>query len=43
MGQIIHPIKEAVAGKCQVQALSKIGGEIHTPEEVLQALEGVVV
>ncbi len=42
MGQIIHPIKEAVAGKCQVQALSKIGGEIHTPEEVLQALEGLL-
>jgi len=40
-GQMIHPIREAVAGKCEVRSLSKIGGEIHTPGEILAALEGV--
>lgn len=42
MGQAIHPIKEAVAGRCDVQPLSKIGGELHTPAEILNALERLI-
>jgi 2-oxoglutarate ferredoxin oxidoreductase subunit alpha len=39
LGQIVHPIREAVAGRCRVTLLDKIGGELHTPAEVLAALE----
>lgn len=39
LGQMIHPIREAVAGRCEVHPLSKIGGEIHTPDDILQGLE----
>jgi 2-oxoglutarate ferredoxin oxidoreductase subunit alpha len=42
LGQIIHPIREAVSGTCNVISLPKIGGEIHTPGEILDALEKVV-
>jgi 2-oxoglutarate ferredoxin oxidoreductase subunit alpha len=39
MGQIVHPIREAVAGRCPVVSLPKIGGALHTPAELVQALE----
>jgi 2-oxoglutarate ferredoxin oxidoreductase subunit alpha len=39
LGQIVHPIREAVAGRCMVSLLAKIGGELHTPAELLEALE----
>jgi 2-oxoglutarate ferredoxin oxidoreductase subunit alpha len=39
MGQIVHPIREAVAGRCAVQLLPKIGGALHTPTELIEALE----
>ncbi|PDW03049.1 2-oxoacid:acceptor oxidoreductase subunit alpha [Candidatus Viridilinea mediisalina] len=39
LGQMIHPIREAVAGRCKVAPLFRIGGEIHTPVEILTALE----
>ncbi|WP_205703868.1 2-oxoacid:acceptor oxidoreductase subunit alpha [Candidatus Chloroploca sp. Khr17] len=39
LGQIVHPIREAVAGRCPVMLQSKIGGELHTPTEVIDALE----
>ncbi|NNJ11119.1 2-oxoacid:acceptor oxidoreductase subunit alpha [Chloroflexales bacterium ZM16-3] len=39
MGQIYHPIREAVEGRCAVRLLAKIGGELHTPTELLDALE----
>ncbi len=39
LGQIVHPIREAVAGQCPVVLLSRIGGELHTPAELLAALE----
>lgn len=42
LGQIIHPIREAVAGQCKVIPVSKIGGELHTPAEILKAVEDVV-
>jgi 2-oxoglutarate ferredoxin oxidoreductase subunit alpha len=47
LGQMIHPIREAVAGQCRVVPLNKIGGEVHTPGEILagivQAMEGAPV
>ncbi|NCC34105.1 MAG: 2-oxoacid:acceptor oxidoreductase subunit alpha, partial [Chloroflexia bacterium] len=39
LGQIVHPIREAVAGRCPVILQSKIGGELHTPTELIDALE----
>jgi 2-oxoglutarate ferredoxin oxidoreductase subunit alpha len=39
LGQLVHPIREAVAGRCPVTLLSRIGGELHTPGELLAALE----
>lgn len=39
MGQIIHPIREAVAGRCDVQLISKIGGALHMPAEIMEAVE----
>lgn len=42
MGQMIYPIREAAAGVCEVRLYSKIGGEIHTPGEILAELERVV-
>lgn len=41
LGQIVHPIKEAVAGQCEVILMPKIGGELFTPAEIVHALEGV--
>lgn len=38
LGQIYHPIREAVAGNCEVISAPKIGGEIHRPEELLRYL-----
>lgn len=43
LGQMIHPIREVVAGTCEVRPLQKIGGEIHTPGEILDVLEGVTL
>jgi len=34
-GQIYHVVREAVAGKAKVILLPKMGGEIHTAEEIL--------
>ncbi len=42
LGQMIHPIREAVAGKCPIHTVNKIGGEIHTPGEILAAIEEVM-
>ncbi len=39
LGQVYHPLREAVAGKCRVAHLPKIGGEIHTPAEIVGAVE----
>ena len=39
LGQIYHPIKEAVCGNCEVVSAPKIGGEMHLPEELLKYLE----
>ncbi|NTU85034.1 MAG: 2-oxoacid:acceptor oxidoreductase subunit alpha [Chloroflexales bacterium] len=39
LGQIVHPIREAAAGRCQISLLAKIGGDLHTTAELLEALE----
>lgn len=41
LGQIVHPIREAVAGRCVVKPYARIGGELHTPAELLEALEAL--
>jgi len=41
MGQMIHPIKEAVGGKCKVVGTNKIGGEMHLPDEILKEIKEV--
>ncbi|NMC60247.1 MAG: 2-oxoacid:acceptor oxidoreductase subunit alpha, partial [Candidatus Methanofastidiosa archaeon] len=40
LGQIIHPIKEAVSKDTKVISAPKIGGAIHTPFEILKFIEG---
>jgi 2-oxoglutarate ferredoxin oxidoreductase subunit alpha len=39
LGQILHPVREAVQGRCRVELLPKVGGEIHTPAEIMEAME----
>lgn len=41
LGQIIHPVREAVQGRCPVFPYNKIGGEIPTPDEIVQSLLAV--
>lgn len=36
LGQMIHPISQAVKGKCKVFPSSRIGGQLHTPEEIVE-------
>jgi len=38
LGQIVHPVKEAACGNCEVISAPKIGGEMHLPEEILNYL-----
>jgi len=38
LGQIVHPVKEAVSGNCEVISAPKIGGEMHLPHELLSYL-----
>jgi len=39
LGQIVHPVREAACGNCEVVGASKIGGEMHLPDELLKYLE----
>ena len=41
-GQIYHVVREAVAGKTNVILLPKMGGAIHTPDELLTAINNGV-
>ena len=41
LGQIVHPIREAACGRCEVVSAPKIGGEMHHPHELLPYLEGI--
>jgi 2-oxoglutarate ferredoxin oxidoreductase subunit alpha len=40
LGQIVHPIREAACGNCEVISAPKIGGEMHLPRELLKYLGG---
>jgi 2-oxoglutarate ferredoxin oxidoreductase subunit alpha len=42
LGQVFHPIKEAVDGQCKVTLLPKIGGVMFNPYEVMEAVEAIV-
>ncbi len=37
-GQIVHKVRESVNGKAKVVLLPKMGGAIHTPEEILNEI-----
>jgi len=39
LGQIVHPVREYVDGKCKVVSAPKIGGEMHLPSELYKYLE----
>jgi 2-oxoglutarate ferredoxin oxidoreductase subunit alpha len=39
LGQMVHPIREAANGNCEVICAPKIGGEMHYPDEVYKYLE----
>lgn len=43
LGQMVHPIRETVAGRCEVTLLPKIGGELHLPAEIIAALETLAI
>jgi 2-oxoglutarate ferredoxin oxidoreductase subunit alpha len=38
LGQICHVVRESLEGAAKVERVSKIGGEIITPAEVVRAL-----
>ena len=38
MGQLFHSVREAAGGKCKVELLPKVGGAIHTPNEIMEGL-----
>ena len=42
-GQMIDDVKLAVAGKVPVVHFGRTGGIIHTPEEILEALEQKII
>lgn len=40
LGQIIHPVREYARGNCEVVSIPKIGGEMHTVEEIYKYIKG---
>ena len=42
-GQMVEDVKLAVEGKVPVEHFGRTGGSIHTPEEVLEALEQKII
>jgi pyruvate/2-oxoacid:ferredoxin oxidoreductase alpha subunit len=38
LGQICHTVREAVGGQAAVEKVSKIGGEIILPQEIVAAV-----
>jgi 2-oxoglutarate ferredoxin oxidoreductase subunit alpha len=40
LGQMVHPIREAACGNCEVVCAPKIGGEMHLPDELFKYLGG---
>jgi 2-oxoglutarate ferredoxin oxidoreductase subunit alpha len=39
MGQMVEDVERSVAGKCPVHWYGKCGGEVSTPEEVIEAVK----
>ena len=39
LGQIVHEVERVICGFADVELLSKIGGEIHLPGEILKSIE----
>ncbi|MFA8451379.1 MAG: 3-methyl-2-oxobutanoate dehydrogenase subunit VorB [Bacteroidales bacterium] len=42
-GQMVEDVRLAVNGKCPVEHFGRMGGVIHTPEEILEALEQKII
>jgi len=40
MGQLYHLVKEGANGKAEVELIPKIGGEVHTPMEIVERVVG---
>ena len=40
MGQLYHLVKEGANGKAEVELIAKIGGEVHTPMEIVERVVG---
>jgi len=40
LGQLYHLVKEGANGKAEVELISKIGGEVHTPMEIAERVVG---
>ena len=40
MGQVYHSVKEAVEGRCDIIPMWKTGGVMHTPGEIIEAING---
>jgi 2-oxoglutarate ferredoxin oxidoreductase subunit alpha len=39
LGQLVHPVREATSGQCEVRILPRVGGVLHAPDEILAAIE----
>jgi 2-oxoglutarate ferredoxin oxidoreductase subunit alpha len=39
LGQIVHKVKEAVGTHIEVIKLSRIGGVMHSPQEIMAVLK----
>ncbi|WP_457751790.1 2-oxoacid:acceptor oxidoreductase subunit alpha [Thermococcus sp.] len=40
LGQLYHLVKEGANGKAEVKLIAKIGGEVHTPMEIVERVVG---
>ncbi|WP_456366124.1 2-oxoacid:acceptor oxidoreductase subunit alpha [Thermococcus sp.] len=40
MGQLYHLVREGANGRAEVELISKIGGEVHTPMEIVERVVG---
>jgi hypothetical protein len=38
MGKIVREVERVVAGRAEVVFLPKLGGEVHTPAEILRSM-----
>ena len=41
IGKICREVSRVAAGRAEVISLPKLGGEVHTPSEILEALEKI--